>query len=434
MPFTDRQVHALRPRKIRYEVPEPGRSGLSLRISAHGKKTWAFRYRHGGDQRRIIFGTYPEIGVADAHIKLAAARKLLDAGQDPGTEIVRPQPLRKQSGLSDLVRRYVEHATKTMRPKTVKEDQRILNKEVLSVWRGRLAKDIARTDVMDLLKGIEDRGVYVLRNRVAGVLSRFFLFALDEGLIDASPAVQIRRLRKVDSRRVERARDRFLSREEIRSFWHNIDTIPIIPSMRLALKWLLVTGQRRGEAIGAPRAEIDDAAAIWTIPGKRTKNERQQILPLPALAMQVLEEIDAARVRAQPTRLHRSDRTPYDPTPSPWLFPSPQYGKPITAEALTCAMIRHRTTLGIGDATVHDLRRTVATWMGEIGIPKDLISSILNHAPKGVTDAHYNMATMLHQKRNAMDRWGSWLERTIAGATTDAKVVSIGCPSRGEAV
>ncbi|MBS0153259.1 MAG: tyrosine-type recombinase/integrase [Nitrospira sp.] len=426
MPFTDRQVNALRPKKVRYEVREPGRSGLCLRISPHGEKIWAFRYRYAGDHRRLVFGTYPEVGVADVHLKLAEAKKKLHAGHDPnGDALLRTQPVRRQPTTEVLVDRYVEHAAKTMRPKTVKEDRRILHTEVLSVWPGRLAKDITRSDVMELLKGIEERGVYVMRNRVAGLLSRFFLFALDEGLIDASPAVQIRRLRKVSNEKVERARDRFLTKEEIQSFWHNLGNIPVTPSMRAALKWALVTGQRRGEVAGTPRAEIDDHSAVWAIPGTRTKNEQQQLLPLPDLALQVLQEADAVRVRPEPTRTNRKDRRPYDSTPSPWLFPSKRYGRPISAEAMTCAIVRHRSMLGIGDATVHDLRRTVATWMGEIGIAKDLIASILNHTPKGVTELHYNKATMIGQKRKAMERWGAWLERVIAGLPVRGEVVKL---------
>jgi len=426
MPFTDRQVNGLRPKKVRYEVREPGRSGLCLRISPHGEKTWAFRYRYAGDHKRLVFGAYPDVGVADVHLKLAQAKKKLHAGHDPGADaVLKPQPVRRQPTIDDLVSRYVEHAAKTMRQKTVKEDRRILHTEVLAVWHGRMAKEITRSDVMELLKGIEDRGVYVMRNRTAGLLSRFFLFALDEGLIDASPAVQIRRLRKVSNEKVERARDRFLTKEEIQSFWHNLDDIPITPSMRAALKWALITGQRRGEVAGTPRAEIDDRSALWTIPGARTKNEQQQLLPLPDLALQILQEADVARVRREPTRKKRKDRRPFDPTPSLWLFPSKRYGRPISAEAMTCAIVRHRTVLGIGDATVHDLRRTVATWMGEMGIAKDLIASILNHSPKGVTDVHYNKATMLSQKRKAVERWAAWLERVIAGQPARGEVVKL---------
>jgi len=426
MPFTDRQVDALKPKNVRYERPEPGRTGLAMRVTPHGEKAWTFRYRYRGQQKRILFGTYPALSLADVRVKLADAKKHLEAGRDPGALLAEErQAVRSAATMEELVRAYLDHATAEMRPSTVREDRRMLEKEILPIWRGWLAKDITRREVMALLDGIQKRGVYVQRNRVAGLLSRLFLYGLDQGLIDASPAIKLRRIKKIGNRKVEQPRQNFLSIEQIRAFWTNLEKVPLTASMRAALRWLLLTGQRRGEVAGTPRAEIDGLAALWTIPGTRTKNEHEQRLPLPSLALQVLDAADAARVRTQPTRLNRKDRRPYDPTPSPFLFPSSRHSQPITPAALTCAVVRHRTALGIGKATVHDLRRTVATWLGELGIEKDLISAILNHAPKGVTDQHYNHATLLGPKRAAMEQWSAWLERVIAGEAIPENVIAI---------
>ncbi|MEO7859979.1 MAG: tyrosine-type recombinase/integrase [Nitrospirales bacterium] len=428
MPFTDKQVNALRPKKTRYALPEPGRTGLEIRVSPHGAKSWAFRYRYRGEQKRILFGAYPTLSLVDVRIKLGEAKKHIRDGRDPGELVTNArQALRTAPTVDNLAHEYLtRHAEKTMRPATVKEDRRILEKEILPVWRGRLAKEVSRQDVMSLLNAIEDRRVYVMRNRVAGVLSRLFLFGLDEGMVDASPAVQLRRLKKIGALKVEQPRSRFLSKDEIRSFWLGLDTIPIIPAMRAALRWALVTGQRRGEVSATHRNEIDDATRLWTLPATRTKNQREQLLPLPALALLILAEADRARIRPQPTRLNRTDRLPHDPTPSPWLFPSSRHLQPITPAAMTCAVVRHRAALGIGDATVHDLRRSMATWLSELGTPKDLVSALLNHAPKGVTDQHYNQATLLGPKKKAMDTWSAWLERVIAGEQVQEDVIPIG--------
>jgi integrase len=425
MPFTDKQVSALRPRVHRYEVPEPGRTGLSVRISPHGTKSWAFRYRFHGKQKRILFGLYPAVSLADVRMKLADAQKQLRDGRDPGVLLADERYARRTAPTIDAVidEYLTRHAAKTMRPTTAKEDRRILEKEVLPMWKGRLAQDITRRDVIELLHRIEDRGVYVMRNRVAGVLSRLFMYALNQGMVNGSPAMKLPRLRKVGNHKVEQARGRFLSKDEIRSLWLNLNKIRITPAMRAALKWTLVTGQRRGEVAGTPRREIDEAAALWRIPAERTKNGQEQLLPLPPLALQVLAEADAARVRPQPTRLHRKDRRPHDSTPSIWLFPSSRHSQPITPEAMTCAIVRHRVALGIGDATVHDLRRTMATWLGELETPKDLISALLNHTPKGITDLHYNKASLLGPKQKAMDTWSAWLTRVIAGEAVEGNVV-----------
>src|SRR5687768_1932556 len=83
MPFTDRQVNALRPKAARYEVPEPGRTGLRIRVTPNGIKTWAFRYWLHEKHHRMLFGTYPGLSLADARLKLADAKKKLSAGINP---------------------------------------------------------------------------------------------------------------------------------------------------------------------------------------------------------------------------------------------------------------------------------------------------------------------------------------------------------------
>ncbi|MDN5940630.1 MAG: tyrosine-type recombinase/integrase [Nitrospira sp.] len=424
MPFTDKQVNAFRPRDRRYEVPEPGRTGLGMRVTPNGTKTWTFRYRLNRAQRRMVLDTYPTLSLVDARLKLAEAKKVLETGQDPGAPVAAARAAERAAPtVEEMASAYLHHATETMEPATVKEDRRIIAVELLKPWRGRLARDITRRDVMTLLNAVQRRRVYVMRNRIAGVITRLFMFGLDEGLIDTTPAIKLRRLQRIHGRKVEQSRTRFLSKEEIRAFWHNLDTVPITSSIRTALKWALLTGQRRAEVAGTPRHEIDDTAELWTIPSERTKNKKEQLLPLPPLVLRLLAEADAARIRRPPTRLHRKDRVPYDPTPSPWLFPSARHGKPITPGALTCAIDRHRHALGIGDATVHDLRRTMATWLGEMGTDKGLVSALLNHAPKGVTDIHYNKASLLGPKRHAMNIWAAWLERVIAGETVPENVM-----------
>ena len=80
MPFTDRQIAALKPRSARYEMMEPGRTGLGMRVTSSGVKTWTFRYRFDGEQRRMVFDAYPKMGVAKAHGALADARDRLRTG------------------------------------------------------------------------------------------------------------------------------------------------------------------------------------------------------------------------------------------------------------------------------------------------------------------------------------------------------------------
>lgn len=420
MPFTDKGVAALKPKAARYEVKEPGRTGLGLRVTPKGAKTWTFVYRFEDAQRRMVLGSYPVMGLASARVALAAAREKLQLGTDPGAEVAEQrQAERSAPTIAELVDEYLErHARRTMRPITAAEDERLLRRDVVPAWGKRRAKDIGRRDIILLLDGIEERGAPVLRNRVAGLLSRLFMFALDRGVVDASPAIGIRRLE-------ETARDRYLSKDEIRSFWHGLDAIDATASVKTALRFLLMTGQRRGEVAGAFRAEIDDVEALWHLPAARAKNGRDNLVPLPPMAVELIAAADAARVRPAPARPNRKDRPPYDPTPSPYLFPSTRLGKPLEPAALTRAVNRNRKLLGIGDATVHDLRRTFATWHGEIGTPPEILSALLNHTPATITAKVYDLSTNLEPRRQAMTTWCAWLQRLVDGEAIAENVVQL---------
>ena len=420
MPFTDKQIAALKAKPARYEKPEPGRTGLRIRVSPKGDKVWTFIYRFGGEQKRMELGRYPKVGVAGAHEALGAARKKLKAGVDPGLEVAEQRAAaRNAETVSELITEYIDrHARKTMKATTADADEWMLKREIEPEWGKRKAKDITRRDIIKLLDAIEDRPAPVLRNRVASVLSRLFLFALDRGIVDSSPAVAIRRLE-------ERSRDRFLTVEEIRSFWNKLDSAEMTESVRLALRFLLLTGQRRAEVAGAATAEIDRDKLLWALPADRSKNGRENLIPLPALAAGLVGRADALRVRPKPVREKRKGCDPYDPTPSPWLFPSWRLGRSLEPAALTRALNRNRTILGIGDATVHDLRRTFATWHGELGTAPEVLSALLNHAPTNITGQVYNRASNIEPRRRAMEIWCAWLDRVIAGENVAENVVQL---------
>ena len=297
MPFTDRQIAAFQPKAQRYEKKEPGRTGLGIRVTPRGVKTWTFVYRFHGVQKRMVFGTYPMVGVADARIALADAKDRLGRDLDPGAIVAEERQVERDAEtVDDLIVEYMErYAKPNMKPRVAAENERLLRRDVLPAWSGRRAKDITRRDIIKVLDGIEDRGASVTRNRVASVLSRLFLFAMDRGIVDASPAVGIRRLPEV-------ARDRFLTLDEIRSFWHGVDDANVSPTVRTALRFLLVTGQRRGEVARTARVEIDDVEQLWRLPAVRAKPGRENLIPLPPLAMRLIEEADRHRVRPIPTR------------------------------------------------------------------------------------------------------------------------------------
>ena len=415
--FTDRQIAALKPKRARYERPEPGRTGLRIRVGPAGDKAFTFQYRFNGQQKRLTLGYYPDMGVRKAHIALADAREKLKRQIDPSVEIAQERAAeRNAETISDLCEQYLKRRVSGMRPSSARVDQWMIRRFIEREWGTLKAKDITRRDCIKLLDKIEENGALILRNRVAGLISRLFQFALDRAIVESHPAVRLPKL-------PERSRDRFLDKAELVNFWTGLERADMTPIVRVALRFILVTGQRRAEVAGAAAAEFDRQNALWTLPAERAKNGREHILPLPPLALRLLEEADAMRVRPETARDKRAGT--YDATPSPWQFPSWKIGEALQPAALTHALNRNRNVLGIGDATVHDLRRSFATWCGELGVAPEVLSGLLNHAPTSITGRVYNRASNLEPRRRAMNAWGAWLERLLAGEDVAENVIRL---------
>jgi integrase len=386
--FTDKSIASLRPKATRYERWENG--GFGIRVSPSGGKAWVWMYRFNGRSRRMTFGTYPKLGLADARVKLAEARKQLECGIDPGCIAVQHRMAERMAEtIEEVADAYLDKWARP-RKRSASEDERILRKDVIPAWGRRKAKDIVRRDVVMLLDAIVDRGSPIAANRTLACIRRMFNWALSRDIITASPCVAVKAPAK------ERRRDRVLSADEIGLLWCALNNpgLPISSPIRQALRLQLITAQRKGEVIGAQWSEFDLSERVWTIPAGKSKNGMPHRVPLSPLALAVLGEIEATSDKRR------------------WLFPSPRAGLPISAPAVDHAVRNNRDALSMGGATPHDLRRTAASHMTSIGISRLVVSKILNHAESGVT-AVYDRHSYDVEKRVALTAWGTRLEEII---------------------
>ncbi len=386
MKFTDRKIRNLKPKRARYEVWEG--KGLGLRVSPTGRKSWVFMYRYDGKCRRLTLGTYPAMSVAAVHATHGRALLDLERGVDPGTAAIRVKREDRQAlTVAQLVEEYIDKWAKA-RKRSWHEDQRILAKDVLPVLGTHKAKDVRRRDIIQLLDRIVDRGAPIVANRTLEVVRKMFNFAVGRDILEANPCVMIHAPGQ------ENRKDRVLTEDELRQFWHGLDQASMSAGVRLALRLLLLTAQRRGEIAGIEWGEIDLFMRWWTIPAERSKNGLAHRVPLSTQAVRVLQQ---AQNLANDSR---------------YVFPSGTRDEPVRPRSLTQAIARNRAVFGCNHFTPHDLRRTAASYMTSMRIPRLVVAKILNHAEHSVT-AIYDRHSYDAEKRQALDEWGRKLEAIV---------------------
>jgi integrase len=412
---------------MRTELPDRGCKGLYLVIQPGGAKSWAVRYRFKGKPRKLTLGPalVLERGEAepgddpaiDGSLTLAAARILAsDALRKVGQGIDPAERKQQEKADSETVRaklaedtvenlkaQFIERYAKRQN-RSWKQTEWIFDKLVLPAWEGRTIHEISKRDVIDLIEDIEqDRPI--LANRVLAAVRKWFNWLAARDVIKASPCAGVVPPAK------EKARERRLTDGEIKALWSACDrggqdgSGGIGEPFGSFVRLLLLTGQRRSEVAGMRRSEIDERERLWTLPGERTKNSRPHVVPLSPQATSIIEAI---------RRIAGSDYV-FTTTGDSGLG-----GFSRAKERLDQRMTPAKPW------TFHDLRRTAATGMADIGIQPHIIEAVLNHVSghrAGVAGI-YNRAAYAAEKADALQRWADHVDRLVTGEAA-VKVISI---------
>ena len=300
--LTARSIEQAKPRKnkhgqlIRTEIPDGGKPGLYLVIQPSGKKSWAVRYRLRGRPRKVMLEGFPSLATAHklAQVELDKAAE----GRDPAAEKQDAKRARAREALTkdDLfgnvarlfIQRYAKPKTRSwietarllgLRPDPDKPEELIaIRGGIVDKWCQRRAQDIRKRDVLDVLDGIVDRGAGIVANRTLAAVRKLFNWAVERDILESSPCMGV----TAPAAAVER--ERILSDEEIRWFWHATDREGF--PFGTAAQLLLLSGQRLNEVTGMRRVEL--ASGIWTIPDGRTKNKKTHTVPLSEAAAAIL--------------------------------------------------------------------------------------------------------------------------------------------------
>jgi integrase len=365
--MTDRFVRTLKPSGSAIEWFDEDTRGLSLKVNPGGAVTWYFNYTRRADaiRRRVQLGKLSALALKDARLRARKMAGLVADGKDPAGD---RRAEREALTVADLAERFLTEYAAAKR--TGARQRLALAKDVLPVIGNAKAAAVTRRDIGRITDRMVGRGVTIGASRTFEIVRKMFNWALEKGLIEHNPTLGMKKPFAT------RRRDRVLSHAEICAVWDGLcaEATPISRDGRDVLKLCLITGQRLGEVAGMCADELDFEKHIWTIPSWRSKNGHAHRVPLPDTALDIIRTA-AARVSTE------------------FLFPG--YGKDdaVKSSSVGKAVRRSREQIGVAHWTAHDLRRTAATGMADLGVAPHVIGHVLNHraiTQGSVTDQVYN--------------------------------------------
>lgn len=393
--LTDKKLKALKAREDAWYEVADGRTGLAIRVNKGGAKSWVLRYRDGKKLIRVLLGaSYPDTGLARARELATEARKRLAEGHAAVEAKAKKDTV--EAVVEDFLDRY---GASRYKPRTLGDVRRTLRAEVAKPWKGRTLAGITRRDVLDLLDNIIDRGTPIRANRVKAYLSVLLKWAVERGVIQDNPMAGLRTPAK------EKRRDRVLSDAELREVWTAAGRVayPWGPLARL----LAVTGQRLSEVAGMQWADLDERQ-VWRV--RDPKNDRPHRVPLPALALEVLE--DCKLVKKDGVQAGRG---------GDWVLSTTAKG-PISGFSkakmlIDDELLDDEKRPRVAPWTFHDLRRTAASGMARLGVNPYTVERVLNHVLGGV-QATYQHYTFEREIGEALATWNAHLASLVGESAT----------------
>jgi integrase len=355
--------------------------GLGVRVTAGGGKSFLVQYRHAGEKRRMPLGSCSAISLAKARLTARQIVGAVAAGKNPAGErkAAALEAKREALTLAALIEQWEALHLKRKRPNYATAATASLRR-VFVRHLDMPADGLGRALVVRTLDGLAKEGKAAMAGATARYGSALFGWALKRGALASNPFEGVPVAPTI-------RRDHVLSDDEIRRVWMATDEPGAFNAI---VRALLLTGQRREEVSGLSWSELDLDLSVWTLPAARSKNGKPHVIPL-SMQMQAL-------LRARP-RLKGTDL----------VFP----GERGVFSGWSKSKARLDRWGGVTGWTLHDLRRTAATRMAELGVAPHVVEAVLNHASghKAGVAGVYNQARYASEKCRALDLWG---ERVVA--------------------
>lgn len=353
-------------------------TGLGLRVYPSGKKSFVLSYRQNGRKRLMVLGKYGVHTIDEARELAIDELAKIGSGNDPVEEKRRQA---KAQTFAELCHAYI-HTYAKVHKKSWGEDERRINNHLLPVWRHHLIKSLTRSDISSLHNKMGLEKPYEA-NRTLALLSKMFDLAIEWGFLDenhVNPATRIKKFK-------EEKRDRWVGQDEMPKLMEAIHNESNTYA-RYAILLYLLTGMRKNELLRIKWEDINWERSELRL--GETKAGRVHYIPLSSTAKDILREIPKQ-------------------TDNPYVLVGNKSGSHLIN--IHKPWVRIRKEASLEDVRLHDLRRTVGSWLAGSGHSLQLIGKVLNHSNQSTTAIYARLSE--NSVASAMEGHGEALRQIM---------------------
>ncbi len=389
MALSDTRVRTLKPRDKAFKLSDE--KGLYLLVSPNGSKHWKLKYRYDGKEKKLSFGAYPEVKLADARRKRDEAKNLLYEDIDPSVHAKERKQARLIGSTNSFELVALEWHAKNVSVWTPEHGARILSRLQKDIfpWAGKQAiSDIKVPELLKILERIQSRGAIETAHRALQNCSQVFRYAVQTGRAEYDICINLRGALQPVKKRNHAS---ITVPKEIGSLLKAIEGYDGYYVTKCALKLSPLFFVRPGELRQAQWDEFNFETKEWRIPAHKMKMREQHIVPLSKQAIAILKDLE-----------HMTGRASY-------VFPSVRSRqRPMSNNTINAALRRLGFTKD--EMTAHGFRSMACTLLNEQGWHRDAIERQLAHSERNSVRAAYNYAEHLPERREMMQAWADYLD------------------------
>lgn len=386
MKLNARQVDAAKPREKAYKLADG--AGLYLEVVPSGSRYWRMKYRFNGKEKRMAFGVYPAVSLAQARALRDEAKKKLAEGIDPSFAKKEEKLVRDVQLNNTFQAVALEwHGTKVSRWSEGYASDIIeaFNKDIFPYIGQQPVNEIKPLVLLNVLRRMESRGATEKAKKVRQRCSEVFRYAIVTGRAEYNPAADLTSAMSGH----ESKHYPFLTVEELPDFFKALSGYTGSPLVVLAARLLILTGVRTGELRGAFWSEFDLEKAVWEIPAERMKMKRPHLVPLSTQALEIVQQLKVMSGQY------------------PLVFPGRNDPRKTMSEASINQVFKR---IGYtGKVTGHGFRHTMSTILHEEGFNTAWIETQLAHVDKNAIRGTYNHALYLEGRREMMQWYADYI-------------------------